>query len=105
MGAIIAALTAIAALLNPLEKLISAVWALWHDEVQKAAVGDPTRLMNDAVGAAQAAVDLETDAHKQIALCESALAVQQPNLTIEHRTGLAAVAVAHVKRIGRVVKT
>lgn len=96
MTILITILNAITGSLTLLEALIAAALKMWND-YHAAGVINPDQLANDATGAAEAAIDLEQDVHKQIALVTSILLTHQPAITIEHATAVAAAAVAVAK--------
>ncbi len=96
MGAIVAIISALVGLAGPLSSLFSDVLKGWSDLHTTGTVNVDT-LGNDALGAAQAAVDLETDVQKQLALVEQTLSSQHPGSPVTQIKAVSAMAVEQAR--------
>jgi len=97
MGLIIVALDALGALLPALVALVKSAIGVYDAEMTSTNT-DPAALANDAIGAAKAAVDLNTTFEAQLALVRATLAQQHPALSNEHVAAVGAMALTHVKK-------
>ena len=96
MGTLVAILNEIGFMLPPLEQLIKDILNFWHDENTKNKV-DANRVHADATGAANAAVALVEDTKNQIALVTKIVQQNNPKVSTEQATSVAAMAVAKTK--------
>lgn len=92
MGVLTIIIAAISALAGPAASLFQDVMGLWSSAHSTGAV-NMDELSNQAIGAAQAAVALETDIQKQIALVETTLTASNPAAPITQVKAVAAMAV------------
>lgn len=93
---LIYAIEGIGALIGPLESLLKAAYTLWND-MNKSSNISAQQLVNDADGAAQAAVELCQHADAQVKLVADTIQANQPSVSREQALHFAAAAVAKAK--------
>lgn len=92
MGILSIILSAISALAGPAASLFQDVIGIWSTAHESGAVNIDA-LSNQAIGAAQAAVQLESDIEAQIKIVEASLVQQNPSAPIAQVKAVAAMAV------------